>query len=60
MKPDPRIYDLALSRLEAQAPQSALVDDTPVNVEAANALGMHGILFESTVQVRRELESILA
>jgi epoxide hydrolase-like predicted phosphatase len=59
MKPDPRIYELALGRLEVEASQSALVDDTPANVEAANELGMHGILFESTAQIRRELESIL-
>jgi epoxide hydrolase-like predicted phosphatase len=59
MKPDPRIYELALGRLAVPASNSVLVDDTPVNVEAANELGMHGILFETTAQVRHDLESLL-
>ena len=59
LKPDRKIYELALAKLEVQASQSALVDDTPVNVEAANALGMHGFLFESSSQVQRDLTSLL-
>ena len=59
MKPDLKIYQLALSRLDVQASQSVMVDDTPVNVEAADELGMHGILFESTGQVQHDLEAIL-
>ena len=59
MKPDLKIYQLALSRLDVQASQSVMVDDTPVNVEAADELGMHGILFESTRQVQHDLEAIL-
>jgi epoxide hydrolase-like predicted phosphatase len=60
MKPDPKIYELALRTLDVPASHSVLVDDTPVNVEAANELGMHGILFETTAQVRHDLESLLA
>jgi len=60
MKPDPKIYELALGRLDVQASHSVMVDDTPANVEAANELGMHGILFESGAQVLRDLESMLA
>jgi epoxide hydrolase-like predicted phosphatase len=59
LKPDPKIYELALGRLQVQASQSALVDDTLANVEGAKTLGMHGILFESTAQVRRDLETML-
>ena len=59
LKPDRKIYELALSRLEVHASQSALVDDIPVNVEAAKAIGIHGILFESTAQVKQDLKSIL-
>lgn len=41
-KPDRRIYEIALSRLGV-APEAALfVDDVPVNVDAARALGMAG------------------
>ena len=59
LKPDPRIYELALGQLGTTAAQAALVDDTRANVEAATALGMHGILFKESEQVRRDLTGIL-
>lgn len=47
-KPDPAIYRLALERLGGLPPESALfLDDYPSNVEAAEALGIRGILVES-------------
>ena len=60
MKPDLKIYQLALSRLDVQASQSVMVDDTPVNVEAADEMGMYAILFKSAAQLRHDLESLLA
>ena len=59
MKPDPRIYELALERLEAAPDDAALVDDTPVNVEAAKALGMRGIVFQNPAQAEREVRALL-
>ena len=59
MKPDPEIYHLALRNLNVQASEAAFVDDMPANIEAANELGMHGILFESPVQMRRQLAVLL-
>ena len=44
-KPDPRIYRLALERLEVSRPEtSAFLDDFEPNVDAARKLGMHGVL----------------
>jgi epoxide hydrolase-like predicted phosphatase len=44
-KPDPRIYHLTLEHLGGLAPERALfLDDFVGNVEAARALGMHGIV----------------
>jgi epoxide hydrolase-like predicted phosphatase len=44
-KPDPRIYHLTLERLGGVTPERAVfLDDYVGNVEAARALGMHGIV----------------
>jgi epoxide hydrolase-like predicted phosphatase len=43
-KPDPRIYELALSRLGVDAPQAAFVDDAPGNVAGARSVGLHAVL----------------
>jgi epoxide hydrolase-like predicted phosphatase len=45
-KPHPAIYELSLQRLGARPQQSAFLDDMEVNVRAATALGMHGVLVE--------------
>jgi len=59
MKPQPRIYQLALKQARVEANEAAFVDDTPKNVEAANALGMHGILFRDPAQVEENLKALL-
>ncbi|HEY5988512.1 MAG TPA: HAD-IA family hydrolase [Streptosporangiaceae bacterium] len=41
-KPDRRIFELALGRLDAQPGQALFIDDTPGHVAAAEALGMAG------------------
>jgi epoxide hydrolase-like predicted phosphatase len=44
-KPDPRIFNLALERLGVEDPERAVfLDDFDGNLDAARALGMHGIL----------------
>ena len=45
-KPHPAIYELSLSRLGARAEEAAFLDDMDVNVRAASALGIHGVLVE--------------
>ncbi len=59
MKPDPKIYRIALEKLGVSAREAAFVDDTPPNVEAAAALGMHGILFKEPVRALRDLKEIM-
>ena len=46
MKPDPRIFQLALQRFGIKAEETVFIDDNPNNVAGANALGIKGILFE--------------
>lgn len=45
MKPDPRIYQTALSQLGCQAAEALFIDDAPANIEGATAVGMATILF---------------
>jgi len=45
-KPNPAIYELALTRLNATAGRSAFLDDVETNVAAAERVGMFGILVE--------------
>jgi putative hydrolase of the HAD superfamily len=58
-KPEPRIYELTLSRLGLSADDCAFVDDVEVNVTAARELGMHGIHFRETAQVIAELDALV-
>lgn len=55
IKPDLVIYELLLSRYGLVAEESVFIDDTPVNVEAAEKLGIYGIHFKAKEQVEEEL-----
>lgn len=56
-KPDPRIYRLALRRLQLAPEEALFVDDKARNVEGARAVGMEGIVFTSPAQLREELRA---
>lgn len=55
IKPDERIYKIALERVNVSAIESLFIDDKEENVRAAQALGMDGIVFQSADQLREEL-----
>ncbi len=61
-KPDPRIYQLALERMDVSRPESsAFLDDFEPNVVAARDVGMHGVLVgEDIASALAELNRILA
>lgn len=58
-KPDPRIFEIACERLEVEAHEAVLVDDMETHVEAARALGLHGILYRSTEQVVADVTALV-
>lgn len=58
IKPDPEIYRLLLNRYSLKAEESVFLDDTPTNVEAARAVGMYGIRFETKEQAEEELRRL--
>ena len=45
-KPNPAIYQLALARLGAEAGRTAFLDDVAANVEAAERVGMRGVVVD--------------
>jgi epoxide hydrolase-like predicted phosphatase len=59
VKPDPRIFQLVLDELGVQPSQAVFVDDVLRNVEGAWAVGMHAIQFQTTQQVKDDLEGML-
>ena len=47
VKPEPRIYEILLERYGLQAGETLFIDDRRVNIEAAEAQGIHGFHFDS-------------
>jgi epoxide hydrolase-like predicted phosphatase len=58
-KPEPRIYELTLERLDVTAPAALLIDDIEINCQAARELGMHAVWFRSAEQAIEETEATL-
>jgi 2-haloacid dehalogenase len=58
VKPDPRIYELFLATFGIDPIQAVYIDDIPANVEGANAVGMHGIVFKNAEQLRTDLTNL--
>jgi putative hydrolase of the HAD superfamily len=58
-KPEPRIYEITLERLDASPGAALLIDDVEVNCEGARKLGIPAIRFRSTEQAIEEIETAL-
>jgi 2-haloacid dehalogenase len=55
IKPDPRIFELLLSKIGRPAHECVYIDDSAANVSAAGKLGLGAIHFSSAEQLRKEL-----
>lgn len=55
IKPDPAIYRCLLDRNGLAAGDCIFIDDSPVNIDAANAMGIDGILFTGPDALGRAL-----
>ena len=58
-KPDPRIYELALTRLAIPPERALFIDDFQVNIDAAAALGIQTIHFVNPETVNARLAQLL-
>jgi len=54
-KPEPAIFDHILNLLGARPDEAIFVDDYGVNVQAAQALGLHAVQFCSSAQARQDV-----
>lgn len=58
MKPDPKIYQLAMQKVKARPEETFYIDDLEENVEAARALGMAAHQFENYEKLLREMKKL--
>jgi epoxide hydrolase-like predicted phosphatase len=58
-KPDPAIYHHALAELGVEAASTVFLDDMAANVDAAKAVGMHGIVVGDPVPAMAELRALV-
>lgn len=54
-KPESEIYTYTLKKLGILGNDAFFVDDLPENVEAANEVGIHGILFQGVEKLRSNI-----
>lgn len=59
MKPDARIYEIALERTGVSPHEAIFIDDFAHNIVGAQAVGMHGIQFVSADQTLKDLQEML-
>jgi epoxide hydrolase-like predicted phosphatase len=55
MKPDPRIFFIALARAGVEPGEALFVDDAIVNIEGARRIGMQTLHFADPAAARRQL-----
>ena len=59
VKPEAKIYDIALEQAKVSAKEAVFVDDMKVNIEACEKVGMKGILFKDPNETMDQLNRIL-
>ena len=59
MKPEPEAYQRVLNMLGLEASACVFIDDLPANVAAAQALGVHGIVFQENATCLALLDALL-
>jgi putative hydrolase of the HAD superfamily len=59
-KPEPEIYHDCLQKLGAKPSEALFLDDRDYNVRAAEALGLHAILFTDASSAAEEIDSRFA
>ena len=59
MKPDARIFDIALKQAGVSANEAVFVDDLPANIESCEEMGIKGILFSDPQGALEQLKQTL-
>jgi len=59
LKPDPRLFKMALRALDVDANDAVFVDDHQEYIDGAVAVGLHTILFTSLEDFKLKLQTLL-
>lgn len=54
MKPDPEIFRLMADKMGLPIDSCVMIDDIPANIDGAKAVGMNGIVFNTTIQTKSD------
>ena len=57
-KPERKIYELTLERLDSRANQSVFIDDKSRCIKGAQEVGLNAILFQSVSRTKEKLASL--
>ena len=57
-KPQLEVYRKALAISQRRPEETLFIDDSPANIQAAQALGINGILYVSPLELRTDLEKL--
>jgi len=60
VKPEKKIYEIAVGKLNVQPKQIVLIDDKAEFINGAKRVGLNGIIFKNLKQVKEELTKYLA
>jgi len=58
-KPDPEAFKITLQQLAVAPEEAVFIDDTVGHVEAARALGLHGVHFTTAEALEKDLNRLL-
>lgn len=59
VKPEAKIFQVALEQAKVKAEEAVFVDDFQVNIDGCESLGMKGVLFKSPQDVLKQLYQVL-
>ena len=59
MKPEAKIYSIALEQAKVKAEEAVFVDDVQANIDACQKIGMKGVLFADPQKAMSELRKLL-
>jgi len=60
IKPDPRMYALALERMSCRAEEILFIDDREENVHTAESMGIQSVLYLNREQTIRDVDHLLS
>lgn len=59
IKPDTEIYELMLDKLDVQPREAVMIDDRSRNIEGAESVGMHAVLYKTRDLALADLDALL-